>query len=118
MKRAVLLAMLAPAVASAHSDRALFDDPAIAGGAGGRYFTGSRLDGYACNVCHTGATTDDFTIEALPDKLEAGRRYDVVIRDLASGAEAQLVPNASQPAFSRDRRLRTCGRNPRDSGRG
>lgn len=35
---------------------------------------------------------------------EAGR-YDVVLRDLASSLETQLVPNASQPAFSSDRRF-------------
>jgi hypothetical protein len=31
-------------------------------------------------VCHRGATTEEFTIEPLPEHLEPGRRYDVVVR--------------------------------------
>lgn len=80
MKRlAWLVAMLAPASAAAYSDRELFDEPSITGGAGGRYFTGSRLDGYACSTCHAGATSEDFTIAPLPDELVAGTRYDLRI---------------------------------------
>ncbi len=78
--RLVVVCLLVPAVASAYSDHTLYDAPVGEGGAGGRYFTGARVDGYTCDVCHRGGTTDEFTVDPLPSHLEAGRRYDVVVR--------------------------------------
>jgi hypothetical protein len=70
-----------PAIAFAYSDQATYDDLAINGGAGGRYFTGSRVDGNGCSVCHVGPESNDFSID-LPASgaLEAGKRYDVTVR--------------------------------------
>jgi hypothetical protein len=78
--RALAFVIALPAIASAFSDQSQYSEPVNVGGAAGRYFTGSRVDGYACSVCHQGATTNDFTIDPLPERLEPGRRYDVVIR--------------------------------------
>lgn len=75
-----LLVLLLPASALAFSDHSQYAAPVSDGGAAGRYFTGSRVDGYACSVCHVGPETSDFTIDPLPDKLEPNRRYDVVVR--------------------------------------
>jgi len=117
MRAWLIAAMLVPAAASAHSDRALFDDPAIVGGAGGRYFTGSRVDGYACSVCHTGGgTTDAFTIDPLPETLEAGRRYDIFVRwtqpELQHSLNFELsMPNGGNPMIV----IPTGGAVPRES---
>lgn len=69
-----------PAIAAGYADHTLFEAPAIEGGGGSRYFTGSRVDGYSCNVCHTEGTTDDFSIEGLPRTAVAGQRYELTIR--------------------------------------
>lgn len=101
VKRIAVLLLLVPAVAAAYSDRALFDAPAIEGGAGGRYFTGSRADGYGCNVCHGTATTDDFTIDPLPEPLVPGRRYDLTIHwndpTVPHGLHVELTANGTHP---------------------
>ena len=81
MKRAVVvLALALPAVAHAFTDPALFAQGVDKGGAGGRYFTGSRADKYACSVCHEGGTPLALRITGLPDGIPvAGERYDVRI---------------------------------------
>lgn len=83
MRRAAWLvaaaALAIPRGAHAFSDPALFGDSIDAGGADGRYFTGSRLDGYACSVCHRGGTTPVILVDGIPDELVAGTRYELVI---------------------------------------
>ena len=74
----VLVGLSSPA--AAYSDHNLYEVPAIEGGADSRYFTGSKADGYSCSVCHTGGTSDDFTVEGLPQAVVAGQSYDLVIR--------------------------------------
>lgn len=64
--------------ASAFSDPLAYMDPAEAGGGGGRWFTGSSADGYACDVCHSGGPTADLGASGLPlDGYMAGESYEV-----------------------------------------
>ena len=79
MKRLGLLALLIPAHASAFSDPKLFGESVDTGGGGGRYFTGSRADGYACSVCHTGSTAPEFRVDGIPDAPVAGERYELTV---------------------------------------
>lgn len=100
--RALLLILALPAASHAFSDASLYEVPAIEGGGGGRLFTGSRVDGYACSVCHGEAPATDFTIDPLPDHLERGRRYDLVIRwahpELPHALHLELAnPDGSHP---------------------
>ena len=44
------------------------------GGGGGRWFTGSPGDGYACAVCH-GDREGPFTVEGIPEVFEPGMEY-------------------------------------------
>jgi hypothetical protein len=100
----------------------LFTDPttyaaaAVDGGGGGRYFTGSRVDPYACSVCHGETAAADFTIDPLPDRLVPGQSYDLVVRwtdpdaphalhvelSLPSGAHPSVVPVLQSCAGSGD----------------
>ncbi len=115
---AVLIAVLVlPATAQAFSDKTLFAADVSTGGGGGRYFTGSRADGYACSVCHEGAPAPDIVIDGLPEKLEPGTRYELVLHwdrpevpvalqlELATPTGAQpsveVTPAAMLPAESR-----------------
>ena len=66
--------------AAAFSDPELFSAPAEQGGGGGRQFTGSRLDGFTCSVCHSGGAEPDVVIEGLPVSLASDETYRVVIR--------------------------------------
>ena len=81
MKRIVIALVLAqPALAHAFSDPALFAQGGDKGGGAGRYFTGSHKDGFACSVCHTGATTKTgFVVDGIPDVPVAGTRYDLTV---------------------------------------
>ena len=71
MRLFIALALLcAPSPALAYSDHLVFGRPAYdpdptveQGGGGGRFFTGSMVDNYTCEVCHRGA-------EAEPEGFE------------------------------------------------
>lgn len=53
--------------ALAYSNPKLFDAPAHEGGGAGRYYTGSRGDGYGCDACHGGGAKDfALEVEGLP----------------------------------------------------
>jgi hypothetical protein len=78
--RALLLLAACPVIASAFSDPATYSADIVDGGGAGRYFTGARVDPYACSVCHRDATTTDFTLDPLPERLTPGQQYDVVVR--------------------------------------
>ncbi|HEY4181095.1 MAG TPA: MYXO-CTERM sorting domain-containing protein [Kofleriaceae bacterium] len=71
--------LLAPASAFAFSDPATFADTAINGGGGGRYFTGSRAEGYSCSACHQGGPSTHFVVDPLPNPLVAGTQYKLVV---------------------------------------
>lgn len=65
---------------SAFSDPLAYTDPAETGGGGGRWFTGSSADGYACDVCHSGGQTADLSVSGLPlDGYVAGESYEVTL---------------------------------------
>jgi MYXO-CTERM domain-containing protein len=75
-----LLCAAQPGGAHAYSDPTLYAEPVGIGGGGGRWFTGSSADGYACDVCHTGGSGTDLTISGLPlDGFVPGGRYEVAI---------------------------------------
>jgi len=66
--------------ALAYSGSVSFDIPAIAGGGGGRRFTGSVQDGYTCTVCHQQGDDIPLLIEGLPrDGYEPEREYAIRI---------------------------------------
>lgn len=52
--------------AHAFSDPLSFSDPVDLGGGGGRWFTGSAIDGYGCDVCHSGKPGPEVTLVGLP----------------------------------------------------
>jgi len=71
---------LAPASAHAYLDARTFTDDAIAGGGGGRHFTGAPGDGYDCAVCHRGGAPLSLAVEGVPpDGWQPGQRYDLSI---------------------------------------
>lgn len=56
-----------PATARGYSSPGLYAGaPEREGGGGGRYFTGSRRDGFACDVCHVGGAGPTLTLDGLP----------------------------------------------------
>lgn len=85
---AVLGCAVLPASARAYSDPSLYPEPVDIGGGGGRWFTGSSADGFACDVCHTGGTGPNITVGGLPDEgITPGAHYDIF---LSWPANAQL----------------------------
>ncbi|CAN5907894.1 hypothetical protein BH11MYX2_BH11MYX2_37620 [soil metagenome] len=97
--------LLVPAPAFAFSDPATFAEAAIDGGGGGRYFTGSHVEGYSCNVCHQGGGTAKFVVDPLPDTLVAGTRYSLVVHwtnpEVPHALQLELVtPNGGNPTVT------------------
>jgi len=91
MRRALLTCMLlalglsvnavAPTFAHAFSDPYRFTDEVLIGGGGGRFFTGSPVDGYSCAVCHEGGVRPEVTVIGLPvGGYDAGVTYPVELR--------------------------------------
>ena len=70
---------LTVSAAHAFSEPLLYQDDAINGGGGGRFFTGSPLDAYSCAVCHQGAAPPNVTLSGLPKSFEPGMTYDIVL---------------------------------------
>lgn len=88
------LAWLAPALrARAFSDMERFVARVEEGGGGGRLFTGSPADGYACNVCHGGGPEPDVAVYGLPTEgYVPGQVYDIeLVWDGAAGLHAMHV---------------------------
>lgn len=84
----VMIAALGwPARAAGYSSPGLYaGSPAAEGGGGGRYFTGSLRDGYACAVCHVGGAAPTVTLEGAPGGAYApGAVYTFDLR-IAAGA--------------------------------
>ncbi|HEX6244133.1 MAG TPA: hypothetical protein VFZ61_24625 [Polyangiales bacterium] len=66
--------------ARAYSDIERFTTAPGLGGGGGRYFTGSPVDGYACSVCHTGGAEPKVQVLGLPeDGYAPGKIYQVEV---------------------------------------
>jgi hypothetical protein len=69
-----------PAHAAAFSDYELFPLDPLLGGGGGRFFTGSPVDGLGCSVCHRGAPEPQVLFRGLPaGEYVPGAAYDVEV---------------------------------------
>jgi hypothetical protein len=76
----VLAGLCAGTRARAFSDKERFPANVQEGGGGGRLFTGSPVDGYACNVCHEGGQEPNVVVYGLPiDGYVPGQTYDLEI---------------------------------------
>lgn len=73
------LVLMQPQAASAYSDPGRFALDATRGGGGGRYFTGSLLDGFDCSECHRGGDDVLWVFEGLPEAsvYKPGETYTV-----------------------------------------
>lgn len=90
----------------AFSDIERFPQSVQQGGGGGRLFTGSPADGYACNVCHLGGEEPSVVVYGLPiDGYVPGQTYDVEVAwNNAAGAHAlhlEIVDEATKRAAGR-----------------
>lgn len=93
---------VAPSAAFAFSSSARFAAPVSGletgawGGGGGRWFTGSPGDGYACSVCH-GEREGAFTVDGIPDEFEPGAAYvfEIAWPEGDNGAVALEVVDAT-----------------------
>src|SRR5262249_50188347 len=105
--------VLSQSRARAFSDPYRFNDDVLAGGGGGRWFTGSPADGYGCDVCHAGARLRGIIVQGLPERYLPGTMYDIqidwpasehvtavveVTDELGNGAGALALPSAPLPA--------------------
>jgi hypothetical protein len=82
--------------ARAFSDQERFTLPSGAGGGGGRFFTGSPVDGYGCNVCHQGGTEPQVEVIGLPEEgYKPGRLYEIEVKwpnpELPLGLQLEFV---------------------------
>ena len=76
---ALLTGLLTAEEAHAWSFKDRFVEPAVWGGAGNRFFTGSPIDGYGCNVCHQGGAEPKVEVLGLPEGYAPGRLYDIEV---------------------------------------
>lgn len=87
--------------AMAFSDLERFAHGAAEGGGGERYFTGSPLDGYACNVCHTGGSDPIISVGGLPlTGFVPGLTYEIKVRwaypEISHAFHIELVDRGGQ----------------------
>jgi hypothetical protein len=76
----VALSLAKPSLASAFQNPETFVADPTQGGGGGRFFTGSPLDSYTCEVCHRSETTLPVGIFGLPlGSYQGGATYRVTI---------------------------------------
>lgn len=75
---ALALLVLLPGRASAFRLGATYGQPAVEGGGGERWFTGSADDGYSCAICHRGAEAPMVQLRGLPELgYVPGETYDI-----------------------------------------
>jgi hypothetical protein len=75
-----LATLAVPRSVHAYLDGRSFEDEAIRGGGGGRFFTGAPRDGYVCSVCHDGGEPLPLRVEGIPaEGWEPGRTYVLTI---------------------------------------
>ena len=76
------VALLASVSTSAHAyqNPDMFRGDPARGGGGDRYFTGSPLDAYTCEVCHVSESAPSIRVVGLPDtSYQFGATYHVTI---------------------------------------
>ncbi|HEY8429556.1 MAG TPA: hypothetical protein VIL20_14325, partial [Sandaracinaceae bacterium] len=74
----VALALALPGRASAFRLAETYPKPAIEGGGGERWFTGSASDGHTCVVCHRGAPAPEVELTGLPERgYVPGETYEL-----------------------------------------
>src|SRR5690348_3551226 len=77
---AFALIALPTARVQAFSDPSSFSKAANEGGGGGRYFSGSPLDGYTCSVCHRGGTAPEVNVSGVPlNGYTPGMAYEIKV---------------------------------------
>lgn len=76
-----LLPQLTPR-AHAYSDPSSYPLPVREGGGGGRWFTGSAVDGFGCNVCHDASGDLQISVTGLPEATgyTANHDYEVWVQ--------------------------------------
>ena len=116
--------LLSPTSSQAFSDLDRFEQPAAEGGGGGRYFTGSPLDGYACNVCHAGGPEPVLVIDGLPlsEGFQPGLTYEITVLwanpELQHAFNIELIdrsghhPNVTLPAPEQVPARDRCNQDP------
>jgi hypothetical protein len=73
--------LLGSSDAAAYSAAPRYGQEATRGGGGGRFFTGSPVDGYTCDVCHEGGTAVEIDVSGLPrGGYEPGHTYELTLR--------------------------------------
>jgi hypothetical protein len=77
---AVFALSLVASPAAAFGDPASFAAAVTDGGGGGKFFTGSRAEGYTCRVCHSAGTPPSLALSGLPvDGYVPGATYRIGI---------------------------------------
>lgn len=66
-----------PGTVQAYSDPAAFAAPVLEAGGGGRYYTGSRAEGYGCDSCHAGRKAPDVRLDGLPSRYVPRATYEL-----------------------------------------
>ena len=93
----VATALLTGSHAHAYSDPSQFGTPAVMGGGGDRWFTGSPADGFGCRTCHTHPRPiSGLRVESLPSQYVPGATYEVKLTwpqtlSLSTDLEAHVV---------------------------
>jgi hypothetical protein len=86
-----LLCVLAvwPASAHAYSSFGDYARPVAEGGGGGKFFTGTPLDGYTCDVCHSGGAATKLEVVGLPTAgYVPGQSYQIAFQWPAPALDA------------------------------
>jgi hypothetical protein len=89
--------------AHAYTEPATYLDPAHEGGGGGRFFTGSPAEGYACSVCHVSERSERLELLGLPEAgYVPGKTYELRLSwpDYARRAERLRERNQGPPSMS------------------
>lgn len=88
--------------AAAYSTPEAYAERTVAGGGGGRWFTGSPAEGYGCNVCHSGAPGQPkfpLYVAGLPlSGYQLGTRQEIVLSWPQMAARwRELRPDPTMP---------------------
>jgi hypothetical protein len=81
----------------AFSQPSYYPRPALLGGGGGRWFTGSAADGFSCRVCHSGGQSWPMHLSGLPELgYVPGQTYDIRVTWPEFTEHAELIKQAPQ----------------------